>query len=138
MRGKPVFVDTNVWVYLYSNDPKAVAARTAIDKQFTSVVISTQVIGELFNTLTRKGLRSKDESRLIIADLVATFTVVDITTPIAVNAMEISSRLGFSYWDSLIVSTALACGCNQLLSEDLHHGQHIDRKLTVVNPFSNR
>jgi predicted nucleic acid-binding protein len=32
-------------------------------------------------------------------------------------------KIFVSYWDSLIVATALEAGCNQLSSEDMQHGQ---------------
>lgn len=39
-----------------------------------------------------------------------------------------------SYWDALIVGTALEAGATALLTEDLRHGQTIDT-LRVNNPF---
>ena len=45
------------------------------------------------------------------------------------------SRL--SYWDSLIVETALSAGADVLFTEDLQDGQTIDG-LRVVNPFRDR
>ena len=42
------------------------------------------------------------------------------------------SRL--SYWDSLIVETALSAGADVLFTEDLQDGQIIEG-LRVVNPF---
>ena len=50
------------------------------------------------------------------------------------NAMSVQSRYGFSYYDSLIVSAALDAGCKTLYSEDMQHGQKIER-LTIENPF---
>jgi predicted nucleic acid-binding protein len=43
--------------------------------------------------------------------------------------------LGFSHYDSLIVATALSINCSVLYSEDLQHGQVVDGRLTIVNPF---
>ena len=135
MKGRPVFVDSNVWIYLYSTDSKAVAARATIEKHFENIIISTQVVGEIFHALSRKGIRTKEEARLIVNDLVETFNVADITTPMVTRAMEISVRYGFSYWDSLIIATALASDCASLFSEDLQNNQLIDKRLTIVNPF---
>jgi predicted nucleic acid-binding protein len=36
--------------------------------------------------------------------------------------------------NALIVESALAAGCDTLLTEDLQAGQHVDG-LTIVNPF---
>ncbi len=135
MKGRLVFVDSNIWIYLYSTDPKALLARKAIDKHFNTIILSTQVIGEIFHSLSRKGIRSKDEARTIINDLVETFTVIDVTTSIASRAMDISIRYGFTYWDSLIVATALEHNCSNLFSEDLQNMQLLEKRLTIVNPF---
>ena len=135
MKGRLVFVDSNIWIYLYSTDPKALLARKIIDKHFKSIILRTQVIGEVFHSLSRKGIRSKDEARTIINDLVETFTVVDVTTSIASRAMDISIRYGFTYWDSLIVATALEHNCSTLFSEDLQNKQLLEKRLTIVNPL---
>ena len=41
----------------------------------------------------------------------------------------------FSFWDRLIVAGALEANCLQLYSEDMQHGQVIDRRLTILNPL---
>ena len=135
MKGRPVFIDSNIWIYLYSTDPKAALAKKTIEKQFKTIIISTQVIGEVFHSLTRKGIRSKDEARTIVNDLIEAFTVVDVTKSVASRAMDTSIRYGFSYWDSLIVATALEHDCACLFSEDLQKGQILEKRLTIVNPF---
>ena len=54
------------------------------------------------------------------------------------RALAIVERYGFSLYDSLVIAAALNAGCRILYSEDLQHGQLIDRQLRVVNPFSTR
>lgn len=41
----------------------------------------------------------------------------------------------FSYWDSLIIASALESGCNILYSEDLQSQQQIEAQLEILNPF---
>jgi predicted nucleic acid-binding protein len=50
------------------------------------------------------------------------------------HALGLSRRYGFSIGDSLILAAAQQAGCTTVYSEDLQHGQTID-KLTIVNPF---
>jgi predicted nucleic acid-binding protein len=45
------------------------------------------------------------------------------------------ARYHLNYWDALIVAAALLAGCDTLYTEDLQHGQVIEGRLTVVNPF---
>jgi predicted nucleic acid-binding protein len=41
---------------------------------------------------------------------------------------------GFSFYDALIVSSAIEAGCDTLYSEDMQHGRSIGG-LTIINPF---
>jgi predicted nucleic acid-binding protein len=50
-----------------------------------------------------------------------------------------SSRLrqqyNLSFWDSLIVSSALSVKANYLYSEDMQNGLIIHQNLKIINPF---
>jgi predicted nucleic acid-binding protein len=41
----------------------------------------------------------------------------------------------YSYWDSLIIASALKNNCSICYSEDMQHGQLIEDRLKVINPF---
>ena len=45
-----------------------------------------------------------------------------------------SRRWQFSSWDALIIEAALSSGAALLFSEDLQHGQVIE-KMNIQNPF---
>jgi len=49
-----------------------------------------------------------------------------------------TTRYGFSYYDSLIIASALECECSVLFSEDMQHGQIIESTLKIVNTPSVR
>ena len=51
------------------------------------------------------------------------------------SADDIHTSLGFSFWDSLIIKAALKNSCDMLYSEDMQHGELIDNRLTIINPF---
>ncbi len=51
------------------------------------------------------------------------------------KAIDLSKRLQFSYWDSLMLASALESGCNVFYTEDLQDGQYIDNQIVVINPF---
>jgi predicted nucleic acid-binding protein len=44
-------------------------------------------------------------------------------------------RYEFSFYDSVIVASALRAENDMLYTEDLQHGQVIEQQLKVVNPF---
>jgi len=48
------------------------------------------------------------------------------------NALAIAERYQYSYFDSLIIASALEMECDYLYSEDLQAGQKINNQLTLV------
>ena len=51
------------------------------------------------------------------------------------KASELRSKYQFSFWDSLIVSTALYAQTTFLISEDMQHGLIVEQSLEIINPF---
>lgn len=134
------FVDTNI--LLYAND------NTAGEKQTKSAgllrelwetregVLSTQVLQEFFYNATRK--LSLPLNVPVARGIVQTYSVWlkgPVTDTTLLGAIDIHTSLGFSFWDSMIIKAALENGCDTLYSEDMQHGQVIDNRLTVINPF---
>jgi predicted nucleic acid-binding protein len=134
MTGK-IFVDTNLWIYLHSKDPKQEIIARLVKQNFSKIVISVQVIGEIYNTLTRKGIKSATEAKSILQNVVSSFPPISIMKATAERAIDISIKSNFTYWDSLIIASALESGCVYLYSEDMQHGQVIEKTLKIVNPF---
>ena len=135
--GDPSFVDTNVFVYLFDSDSPAKQdiARELVDRHSEKIVLSTQVLGEFFNAVTRKlGNPLAPERAMDALENLHTLRVRSIhpQLPLLAARRSLSSRL--SYWDALIVESALEAGAAMLLTEDLQHGQSF-AGLRVVNPF---
>ena len=51
------------------------------------------------------------------------------------QGLAISQRYTLSIHDSTVIAVTLEAGCDEFLSEDLHHGLVVDGRLTVRNPF---
>lgn len=60
-------------------------------------------------------------------------TIISIVTIRLAHKLKL--KYYFSYWDSLVLATALQNHCDIIYSEDMQHQQIIDNKLTIVNPF---
>ncbi len=99
------------------------------------LLVSTQVLGELFHVLTRKKFTSRTDAITIISDVINTFPVQAINTTEVIQALEINTKYNYSYWDSLIIATALLGKCSIIYSEDMQHNQLIDNKVRILNPF---
>jgi len=124
--------DTNVVLYLLSADPaKANRAAQLLGRGGT---ISVQVLNEFTAVAVRKFGMKINEIRELLATVRQSceVTPVDITTH--EQALELAERYRLSVYDALIVAAALASECSTLWTEDLQHGQRIQR-LTIRNPF---
>ncbi|MCC5617531.1 PIN domain-containing protein [Nostoc sp. CHAB 5836] len=132
-----IFFDANLWIYLYAKNPPDKYHKVAeiIKNNSSLLLISTQVLGELFHVLTRKKFTSKTDAITIISDIINTFPVEAINTTEVMQALEINTKYNYSYWDSLIIATALLGKCSIIYSEDMQHNQLIDNQIRILNPF---
>lgn len=128
------FIDTNI--VIYSLGPNSAKAALAAPLFAHHPTISTQVLSETANVALKKLSMPLSETGKLLAMLEATCRVEIITPATMQHALDIAGRYGFSWFDSLIVASALEAGCDTLYTEDLQHGQVIEGKLTVTNPFS--
>jgi predicted nucleic acid-binding protein len=133
-----IFIDTNIFVYaklITSQEPlKQQQAKIFLQLQQNPIVISTQVLSEFSSVLIKH--RITDE---IIQNAIVAIAEECVVSPISFatiqKAWDIKTRYQFSYWDSLIVASALENECTFLMTEDLQHNQLIEQKLRVKNPF---
>ena len=130
-----VFLDSNILVYSYSNSEiqKQEIARQLIAD--SNSFISTQVLQELCNIVTRKFKFTYQQAATAIKESCQNNSLHINTEDTLLQACQIAEKYRFSLYDSLIVAAALESNCSVLYSEDLHDGQAIEGKLTVKNPF---
>jgi predicted nucleic acid-binding protein len=134
------FFDTNVLVYLFDADApdKQAHARELFDRHVRdgSLFLSTQVLQELYVTLTRKLAVPLGASEA--GDIIAAMGEMQVThadTAMVLTAIQLSQRQQLSFWDAMIVESARKSGATVLLTEDLQHGQVIEG-VRVENPFA--
>jgi predicted nucleic acid-binding protein len=127
------FLDSNILVYAFTDDPRAPAAQALLERGCT---ISVQGLNEFANVARRKLGKSWDE---IHDALAAIRTVCPAVVPVDVDAHEAALRLaerhGFAFFDALMIAAALRAGSTTLWSEDMQHGMLIDGTLRIANPF---
>ena len=100
------------------------------------MVISSQVISEFVYVSIRKSLLERGEAFSLAKEFMDIFAFSMIKKSTIFKAFEVMCRYNFSYWDSLIVASALENDCSILYSEDLQHGQIIEDRLKILNPFN--
>lgn len=132
------FVDTNILIYSLDLEPSQ-PEKTAIAQEIlagTDIALSVQVLQEFYVQATHA--RRRDAlPHDIVARLIEKwqrFRVQDNTVAVLQSALKLKDRFQTSYWDAAILAAAKAARCQQLLSEDLNHGQDYDG-VVVVNPF---
>lgn len=133
------FVDTNVQVYArdeHAGVKRAPAARLLEqlwrDKRGAT---SIQVLCEFYAVTTQK-LRSPlshEEARLVVHSL-SQWCVHAPSSLDVLRAGELAQRYRLSFWDAMIVRSAIALECSVLWSEDFQDGAVYDG-VTVRNPF---
>jgi predicted nucleic acid-binding protein len=136
------FVDTNILVYSRdaSESKKQPVALEWMEHLWTERTgrISTQVLNEFYVMVTQKlkpGLdrrSARDEIRTLFS-----WRPSVLDRDVIEGGWRVQDLYGLSFWDGLIVSSALIAGCRYLLSEDLQDGQAIEG-LQVVNPFTRK
>lgn len=138
-----IFIDTNVFVYAYLEKPKKredyekhLKAKQLLGSFTTddTVFISTQVCNEYYSALLKNKIENSDIQSSLY-NLVQMVNVASISKDTVLQSFDIKNRYNFSYWDSLILSSALENECVVIYSEDMHDGQLIDGILRIVNPF---
>lgn len=139
MPGVKVFLDSNTILYMHDRHAaekgvRALAWLTAIS-QAKAACINLQVLNEVTSVMLRKKWYPTPAIVHRIIDDLSEFGS-DPLTKIEVDAAQlIHARHGYSWWDSLLLASALELGCTHFLSEDLQDGQVI-AGLTIVDPFA--
>lgn len=127
------FIDSNICLYLFGDD---IAKAAIAEKLFIqNGTISTQVLAETANVLLRKFNFNIEDTREAIGFIRNSTEVKAISIELFDLAFDISIRYKFSFYDCMIIAAALDAECTILYSEDMQHGQLIENKLTVINPF---
>ena len=138
----PGFVDTNVLVYAFDKSPtpkKRIAQRLMHELMDQDRLrVSTQVLQELFVTLTRKVSQccSSEEALTVLEDLTA-WPLMTVDYAAIRAAVELAGEAKLSFWDALVVVAAARTGAAVLYTEDLNDGKEI-LGVRISNPFAEK
>ncbi len=133
----PCFVDTNVWLYAFiESEDAAKSARASGLIQQGNIRLSTQVVNEVCVNLLKKAKFSEDALRQLIDAFYTKYDVFDLQRSTFLTASDLRDGFSLSYWDSVIVASALETGAGILYSEDMQDGLLVNNQLRIVNPFS--
>lgn len=127
------FFDTNIVIYAFSDDARASIAGTLL---LQGGDISVQVLNEFTHVARRKMGFDWAMIGTAIADLQLLVRAVHpIDIGIHSSARVIAERYRLSFYDSLIVASALHARCDILYSKDMQDGMEVEGKIVIRNPF---
>lgn len=136
MRDK-AFLDTNILIYLYTEDDKNKrdAVRNILDDY--NCVTSLQTLNEVSNVLFKKfSLNSiQIKNHLNNVEMVCS-DIIPVHRYTIDKALELKEHYGYSYFDCLMLASAIESNCQIIFTEDMSNGQIIENVLTIANPFS--
>lgn len=135
------FLDTNIWVYANVKDESNTEKnRKTIQllenlKTNSRIILSIQVINEFHWVLQRK---YKQSDEIIHTKVNAIIQIADIQ-PISLNtylsAYELRKQYSLSFWDSLLLASAIENNVEQFYTENFQNLLMIN-KLKIINPYS--
>ncbi len=139
MPGGSVFIDTNVLLYTHDrrNPEKANQSKAWLTSLASKGLarVNLQSLNELTHVLLRKKWFDDLNTVYAVVDQFATLGATPVSYKETEAARRIHATTGYSWWDCLLLASALELGCKFFLSEDLRDGQAIEG-LTIVNPFA--
>ncbi|MCK7471687.1 MAG: PIN domain-containing protein [Desulfomicrobium escambiense] len=134
------FLDTNVFLYnLDDSDPHkhGIASRLIREALDTgNACTSYQVVQECLSAGLRKAHIPLDAERAMeyLDTVLVPLWHIMPSPSLYERAIAIQARWRYSFYDSLVIASALEAGCKRLLTEDLQDGQRIET-LVIENPF---
>lgn len=134
MPGK-IFVDTNLLIYFISSEESKKKKAKEVLFSSQEVYISSQIINEFINVCFTKNLLRFKEIITLVDNFMSALIFSLIEKSTIKKALQIKKDSNYSYWDSLVIASALENDCTILYTEDMQHGQIIKRNLTIINPF---
>ncbi len=130
-----VFLDTNTLIYLYSDTEPEKKQKVFEIIKSNHIVISLQVIKEFCNICIKKFQVSIKNIQLALNDFKSNFVILNLNINTVFTALSLLNKYNFSFYDSLIISSALGCNCSILYTEDMHNNLVVENKLKIINPF---
>ena len=129
------FIDTNILIYFISNEKKKKLRAKEIIFSTQEVYISAQVVSEFISVCLSKKLLSIAEITPLIDNFLSALRFSSVEESTIKKALQIKQDYNFSYWDSLVIASAIENNCSILYTEDMQDGQIICDSVTIINPF---
>lgn len=135
------FFDTNLWIYLFldSKDTDDRKKKRKVEKLINEddigIVVSTQVLNKICSVLLKKYRIKADSIKEHLERMLDIVEVNILTEQNTLRSLSLLEKYNFSFYDAVIISSAIESGCSIILSEDLQSEMIIEGNLKIINPF---
>lgn len=134
------FIDSNIWLYRFIINPRDTNAilKQQIATNITNsqnILISTQVVNEVCSNLIRKAGFNNSQIQILVEELALNCEILPVSLETLQSAVKLRAQYLLSFWDSLIVASAVLGGASILYSEDMQDGLILENTLQILNPF---
>ena len=132
------FIDTNILIYFVSNDviKKNISKDILITNE--GIMVNSQVISEFVTVTIKKQILSIADAFKYAGEFMDIFEFSIIKKETIKLSFELMTKHKYSYWDSLIIASALENNCAIVYTEDMQSGQIIEDRLKIINPFEQK
>lgn len=132
------FVDTNILLYLKDRvtTEKTQQATIWLEElaRRGAIVISPQVVNEFCNVVRKKYHHVSEQELDAAVAAMRLWCTAETTYESAIGALALLRQMSVSYYDAVLLVSAMLAGCDIFLSEDLQHDRRIEG-LRIINPF---
>ena len=116
------FIDSNILIYAHTlQDENKMKIAQGILSSKQIIIANTQGINESINVFIKRFKIFLNNIQNIIEQTFLFVTIKTINSETIQLGLEICKNYYFSYYDSLIIASALQNECSILYSEDLQH-----------------
>jgi predicted nucleic acid-binding protein len=130
------FINSNILIYsriIHNVKIKNIAQKILLSDQISIAI--TQFIKEAINVLIQRFKISLAGIQKIVDETFIYLPIKTINHITIQKGLKICKKYSYSYYDSLIIASALQNECSTLYTEDLHHKQKIEKSVTIINLF---
>ena len=135
-----VVIDTNIWIYLFSEQDKrkqTIVKEIIPSLSLNGIFISNQIFKEIGKVLS-VNIKLSAKDTLDILSNIQKLTIIKPETPSDIRlAVEIREKFKLQFFDSIIAAFCLNNKIEILITEDkfINEINYKNRKLTLINPF---
>ncbi len=124
-----------IYAFIEGDSPEKSTRAKLLIESSSDIIVSTQIINETCVNLIKKAQFSEQQVQRLIESFYSKYIVAELSKTILLKASALREQYMLSFWDSIIVSSALDTDASILYSEDMQDGFVVEHRLQIINPF---